>query len=168
LWEPIRVTLADPKRLEAAAAGLLAEQGPDPVDLAARIKDHERRLEAITKDRMRTFREAPHLGLTNDETRRLLRQLADEHEELGREISNLQGQLHVIETQLDPIARAQQLTAIAAANLNDATLEDQATTVELLDIRIKTIADGYEISGSVPLDDHLTGGKIPTRDLQHP
>ena len=168
LWEPIRATLADPKRLEAAAAGLLAEQAPDPVDLAARIKDLERRLETITNDRMRTFRQAPELGLSNDETRQLLRQLADEHEELSREISNLRGQLHVIETQPDPIARAQQLTGIATANLNDTTIEDQATTIELLDIRVKTTADGYEISGSVPLDDHLTGGKIPTRDPQHP
>ncbi len=168
LWEPIRATLADPKRLEAAAAGLAAEQGPDPADLTARIKNHQRRLEDITNDRMRTFREAPQLGLSNDETRRLLRQLGDEQDEISRELSNLKGQLHVLETQPHGTAQAQQLTEIASARLNDTTLEDQAATVELLDIRIKSTADGYEISGSVPLTGHETGGKIATRDLQHP
>ena len=52
----------------------LSEAEENPIELEARIKDHERRLEDIANDRTRTFRDAPQLGLANEETRRLLHQ----------------------------------------------------------------------------------------------
>lgn len=64
--------------------------------------------------------------------------------------------------------QAHLLAQTAAANLQDATLDDQAALIALLGIWIKTTDDGYEISDSIPIGDLTEGGKTPTRDLQHP
>ncbi|HUU61699.1 MAG TPA: hypothetical protein VMX37_04885, partial [Acidimicrobiia bacterium] len=170
LWEPIRATLADPERLQAAAlAHAERRQGPDPAQLRARITDRTHRLNEIGEERIRTFRDARQLGLTKPEIRRILDQLAEEHDTVSRELRTLQAELRFAETAGDPIAQARRLADTAAEALEHATLEDQAAIVDLLGLRVTPIDGGYEIDGAIPLAGvKTTSGKLLAKELQHP
>jgi DNA invertase Pin-like site-specific DNA recombinase len=169
LWEPIRATLADPERLQAAALAGTAGPGPNPTELRSRIAERHRRLTEIAEDRIRTFRDARQLGLTNPEIRRILGQLAEEHDTISRELRTLEAQLRQAQATADPLAQAQELAQRAAAALERPTLEDQAAIIELLNIQVTPTGGGYEIAGSVPLAGaDTTAGKLLTRELQHP
>ncbi len=168
LWEPIRATLADPERLQAAAlAHADRRQGPDPAQLRTRIADRTRRLDEISEDRTRTFLDARQLGLTKPEIRRILDQLAGEHDTLSRELRILQAELRFAETTGDPIAQARRLAETAAEALEHATLEDQAAIVDFLGLRVTPTDGGYEINGTIPLAGaKATSGKLLATELR--
>lgn len=169
LWEPIRATLADPERLQAATLAHTADTGPDPGELRSRIADRTRRLASIADERVRTFRDARQAGLTNPEIRRILSQLGEEHDTISRELRTLEAHLRQAQATADPLAQAQELAQRAAAALEHPTLEDQAAIIALLDIQVTPTGGGYEIAGSIPLAGaDTTAGKLRTRELQHP
>ncbi|HUU61087.1 MAG TPA: recombinase family protein [Acidimicrobiia bacterium] len=170
LWGPIRATLADPGRLQAAALAQAEGKGPDPAELRSRTADRRRRLGSIGEERVRTFRDARQLGLTNPEIRHLLSQLAEEHDTLSRELRTLEAQVRLAESRSDPIAQARRLAQAAVATLDNPTLGDQAALIDLLDIQVTPTQDGYEIAGSIPLttEQVTTDGKMATREPQHP
>jgi hypothetical protein len=94
----------------------------------------------------------------------VLAELASELDELEREIRTLEGQLLRARRNPDTSANLRRLAAAAAARLDNPDLETQTAVIELLDIRVKATADGYEISGSIPLDMEAFDGKMPTRE----
>ncbi|MBN2113239.1 MAG: recombinase family protein [Acidimicrobiia bacterium] len=166
LWEPIRATLADPDRLQAAALAHTGQEGPDPAELDARIADRRRRLDLVTDERVRTFRDARHLGLTNPEIRRILSQLSEEHDTLTRELRTLEQQARLAASRTDPIAQAHRLVQAAAVALGHPTLGDQAALIALLDIQATPVEGGYEVTGSIPLTtEDGTPGKMLTGEL---
>ena len=168
LWEPIRATLSDPERLTAAALGHITAPQHDSATLEKEIRGHRRRLNAIRADRIRTFRDARTAGLTASETRELLDQLAEEADQIERQLSALDGRLQVTQDSPDRFHAAARLTEMAAAQLDSPALETKAELVALLDIQATPTPDGYLISGSIPLDPHTGAGKIRAIDPQDP
>ncbi len=168
LWEPIRAALTDPQQLLEAATLHAHHPGHDPDQLGDTITDRRTKLAGVEAERLRTFRDAKALGLTNPEIKTLLDQLAVTHSELTAELRRLERQAELLETQVDPLEQARKLASVAVATLDDADLETQSQLVTLLDIRVKRSADGYEISGAIPIESPSQDGKIETGALQHP
>ncbi len=164
LWEPIRAALDDPKRLLEAATLHTEHPGHDPDQLGDTITDRKGRLARVKAERLRIFRDAKTLGLTNPEIKTLLDQLAAEHSELTAELRRLERQAQLLEAQIDPLEQAHKLASVAAARLDDGDLETQSQLVALLDIQVKRSNDSYEITGAIPIE----SGKIETGALQHP
>ncbi|MFH1104030.1 MAG: recombinase zinc beta ribbon domain-containing protein, partial [Actinomycetota bacterium] len=167
LWEPIRATLADPGRLLEAAMLHAEHPGPNADQLADNATGLGRRLAEIEAERLRTFRDAKQLGLTNPEIKSLLGQLSADHDELTSELRRLRRQAELFDARVDPSHQARRLASQAAARLDSPNRETQAQLIELLDIRVKRTVDGYEISGAIPIEAPDQAGKIGTRALQH-
>ncbi len=168
LWEPIRAALADPQRLLEAATLNAHQPGPDPDQLVDTIADRKRKLAGIEAERLRTFRDAKTLGLTNPEIKTLLDQLAAKHSEITAELRRLERQAELLQAQVDPLEQAQRLASVAVARLDDGDLETQSQLVSLLDIQVKRSSDGYEITGAIPIESPSQDGKIATGAPQHP
>ncbi len=168
LWGPIRAALADPQRLLEAATLNAHQPGPDPDQLTDTIADRKDKLAGVEAERLRIFRDAKTLGLTNPEIKTLLDQLAAEHSELTAELRRLERQAELLQAQVDPLEQARKLASVAVARLDEGDLETQSQLVMLLDIQVKRSSDGYEITGAIPIESPSQDGKIATGALQHP
>jgi hypothetical protein len=142
--------------------------GPNADQVAVNARELQRRLAEIEAERLRTFRDAKQLGLTNAEIKNLLGQLAAEHDELTSELRRLQRQAELLDARVDPTREVRRLAVEAAARLDSPDLETQAQLVDLLDIRVKRTVDGYEITGAIPIEVPDQAGKIRAGTLRHP
>ena len=138
------------------------------MEVEKQIRDLERRIDHVASGRGRTFRDGPQAGLSNPEIRQLLGELAEEHAELTWEVKTLKGRLGLLQNKLDWATQARRIAVIASAKLETATPDDQVALIELLDIRAKALDDGYEISGSIPLETPDSRGEIDRRLLGSP
>lgn len=138
-----------------AASDWITQQTSEISDRANQAEALQARLEEIEAERVRTFQDGGRLGLDDHEVSHLLKQLAEERQQVEQELAATQPAfINPSTTTVDQIDHI-----IEAANLRlRASDEDtRAEILDLLDVEVHPTAAGYTVQGTIPLDPGATG-----------
>ena len=157
IWQATVDNLGEPDQLRAAAQQWLEREASQAPHLAKERAQTESRLNQIEGERIRTFRDAKRLGLTDHETTQLLVELADEQAELQQRLDQLEPAEAFSPADPDWPETTEALAKQARQRLATSDPELQARILELLQIEITPTPSGYTIEGTIPIDTDQRG-----------
>ena len=165
IWQAITQTLADPERLRHAAAQWASQHTPTGPDPTQERNTLQRRLAEIDSERLRTFRDAPRLGLTDTETQNLLTDLDNERETLTTQLDRFKQLDRLAQQAVDWPTHLDHLADTAQHRLQTLDPDTRAEILELLQIEVAPTDTGYTIQGTIPTQPQQPGN-IPKEALQ--